>query len=290
MSKISNQIQHEISNLTKLGQKKKEAQKEARIIYNEKHGSLEGYNISKTYTIRSIDTALAYRNSGEQFAAWLKEEKSINKIKLVTRELAGEYLKQRQEKGLSAWTLKKDLAAINKIFDFNLTSKELDLKERKLINIKRSRSGPDKSRPGLIEKYREQIMLINSCGCRRSSVTRVEYQDIVFKDNIAVAVKLIEKGGKARTAPVLTSEQQDFTAMIEKYCNSKDNIFNDFDNHVEAHFYRANYAKSLYKELYVKKGSELNPQYKGYDAIVLGEVSKALGHNRLNVVVNNYLY
>jgi integrase len=290
MSRINNQLQHKISEITHLGQSKKEAQAEAREIYIKEHGNLQGYNISKTYSIRSINTAIAYRKSCEQFAIWLKNEKSTNKINLVTRELVGEYMKHRQDKGLSAWTLKKDLAAINKIFDFNLTSKELDLKERKLTNIKRSRSGPDKSRPGLIKKCREQIYLINACGCRRESVTKVKYNDIIFdENNIAIKIHLTEKGGKHRLAPILDSHKKEFTSMIQKYENNYSNIFNDFDSHVEAHYYRHLYAKGLYNEL-CEKILPTTELYKGYRVEVLKEVSKALGHNRLNVVVNNYFY
>ena len=290
MSRINNQIQHRISAITTLGEKKKEAQKDAREIYLAIHGNLKGYNAAKTYTIRSINTAIAYRKCGKLFAEWLKDEKGINKINLVTPELAGEYL-QHRDKELSAWTVKQDMAAINKIFRFNLNSKELNLKDRKLTDIKRSRKGPDSNRPGLLFKCKEQIFFIRACGCRRDSVTRVTYSDVVFKDNLAVGVKLIEKGGKKRTAPVLEVYQKEFTELVNKHSLHPDkNIFKVFDNHVAAHYYRADYAKNLYKELYNKISNEKNGTYKGYDKEVLKQVSKAIGHNRVNVVVDNYMY
>lgn len=292
MSRINNQLQHRISELTQLGMKKVEAQAITKAIHEAQYGSLKGYISTKTYMIRSINTAKAYRNSAEQFATWLKDIKGINKINKVTRAVAGEYLQQR-DKINSAWTTKKDLAAINKIFDYKLTSKELGLKKRKIKDIKRSRKGPDKSRPGLLIKYKEQILFIMACGCRRDSITRVTYQDIVFENGIAVAVNLVEKGGKPRTAPILESHQIEFTAMIEKYRNTTNtNIFKSFDNHVSAHYYRHLYAMNLYEELLSKDGSPEHVKYKGYDSVVLGEVSKALGHGegRLYLVVNNYFY
>ena len=290
MSRINNQIQHRISAITILGEKKKEAQKYARENYIAIHGNLNGYNPAKTNTIRSINTAKAYRKSGKLFAEWLKEVKGINKINLVNEQLAGEYL-QHRDKELSAWTIKQDMAAINKIFKFNLTSKELNLKDRKLSNIKRSRCGPDANRPGLLLKCKEQIFFIRACGCRRDSVTRVTFKDIVFKDGIATGVKLIEKGGKKRTAPVLEQYQNEFTNFVNGFRLHPDEaIFKTFDNHVAAHYYRADYAKNLYKELYNKIGNKKNETYKNYDKEVLKQVSLALGHNRINVVVDNYMY
>lgn len=288
MSRINNQIQHKISEITLLGQKKTEAQEEARNKYKEQHGNLEGYNISKTQSIRSINTAKTYRKTGEQFAKWLKDEKGINKIKLVTADHAGEYLQIRQEKGISPWTIKSDMAALNKIFGFDLKSKALGLRERKIKNIKRSRSGPDKSRPGIEIKFKDQIMLIKACGCRRSSVTKITYNDIIFKNGQATAVKLTEKGGKFREAPVLEIFKKEFTAMIKKYSGTQKSIFDKLDSHVAAHYYRHLYAKNLYKEL-CEKIAPTGNLYKGYRVEVLKEVSKAIGHNRINVVVDNYL-
>ncbi len=290
MSRINNQIQHRISTITILGEKKKEAQKDAREIHIVLYGSLKGYNPAKTYTIRSINTAKAYRKCGEYFANWLKEVKGINKINLVTTEVAGEYLQYRDEY-CSAWTVKQDMAAINKIFKFNLKSKEIGLKQRKLIDIKRSRNGPEVNRPGLLTKCKEQIFFIRSCGCRRDSIMRVKYSDIVFKNGLATGVRLIEKGGKERTAPVLEQYQTEFTDFTNRHeLHPNEAIFKLFDTHVAAHFYRAQYAKNLYKELFNRIGNEKHEKYKGYDKEVLKQVSKALGHNRVNVVVDNYMY
>lgn len=290
MSRINNQIQHKISEMTELGQKKKEAQEHAREVYTEKYGSLEGYEIAKTYTIRSINTAKTYRKAGEQFAKWLYEKKSINKINKVTPELAGEYL-QHRDKTLSAWTVKRDMAMINKVFDYNIKSDELGLKKRKITDITRSRSGPDMTRPGLLKKYENEIFFIEACGARRDSITRVKYNDVIFENNIAVSVNLKEKGGKERVAPVLKIYRNEFTELINQYEATKTNIFKYFDNHVEAHYYRHLYAVNLYEEL-SKELESSGEFFKGYRKEVLSKVSAALGHGdkRFSTVVNNYLY
>jgi integrase len=277
--------------MTELGMKKKEGQALTRVFYENEHGNLKGYKLTKTYFIRSINTAKTYRKCGRWFATWLKEEKGINKINKVTSAIAGEYL-QHMDKTYSAWTVKQSLAAINKIFDYNLTGKQLGLKERDFKKIKRSRSGPDSKRPGLIKKYKEHIFLIMACGCRRDSVTRVKYSDVIFDENgIATHVSLVEKGGKPRNAPVLDKYKIEFTEMINKYKYIDGNIFNEFDNHVAAHYYRHLYAKNLYSEFCETK-EPTGKLYKGYRKECLIEVSKALGHGekRLGTVVNNYFY
>jgi len=61
MSRINNQIQHRISEMTVLGMKKKEAQAITRAFYKDERGDLKDYQLSKTYFIRSINTAKSYR-------------------------------------------------------------------------------------------------------------------------------------------------------------------------------------------------------------------------------------
>jgi hypothetical protein len=51
---------------------------------------------------------------------------------------------------------------------------------------------------------------------------------------------------------------------------------------------RAEFARDAYQEKLEEMG-ESGKTYRGYDEKVLREVSKALGHNRISIVVYHYL-
>lgn len=48
----------------------------------------------------------------------------------LTEALASAYLKEHDHSGLSAWTASRDMAAINKVLGFDLSKKELGLRQR----------------------------------------------------------------------------------------------------------------------------------------------------------------
>lgn len=75
---------------------------------------------------------------------------------------------------------------------------------------------------------------------------------------------------------------------MELYQSSGQYLFNRYTTKIDNHAFRAEYARALYKELL--SGSESpGKQYRGYEERVLREVSWALGHARLSVVVEHYM-
>lgn len=55
--------------------------------------------------------------------------------------------------GLSAWTVSRDMAAINKVLGFDLSKKELGLRQRNKTEITRSRM-PTTSFPNMLTRLR----------------------------------------------------------------------------------------------------------------------------------------
>lgn len=124
----------------------------------------------------------------------------------------------------------------------------------------------------------------------------------------------MEKGGKSRNAYVIKNNQTDITAFVDKHLKEYGNtpFWNKVNKNLNAHWYRAEYANTLYKDLLnaSTKGLDYFDGYKeyfidsakltqatsgrrkttkGYDTQCLAMVSQNLGHNRIDVVYTNYL-
>ena len=170
-------MQHQLSVQKKFGQSKHEAKQKAREDYLQKHGNLKGYNPSKVEGIFSFKTMESYSQTAKEFSVWASNH-GCKKASDISRELAGQYLKERQANGKSAWTVSKDMSALNKIFNYDLSKAELGLKNRSLSDITRSRNETSNDNRSF-SKYNDQITFAKGTGCRRQSVTKVRPEDCV---------------------------------------------------------------------------------------------------------------
>lgn len=93
-----------------------------------------------------------YRAAIELFASWCAAH-GIKNARQITEALASAYLKEREQLGLSAWTVSRHMAAINKVLGFDLSKKELGLRQRNKTEITRSRM-PTTSFPNMLTRLR----------------------------------------------------------------------------------------------------------------------------------------
>lgn len=296
-----------IDSLIKIGESKHLAKIKYRKTCEEKG---EKWNPSKAPGIYSCKTADAYRQTISEFSSWLKKNKEeiwdSKNLSLISKEVAYQYLKYRDE-NLSAWTVSKDMSSLNKVLDLNLNKKEANLKSRKNNDIKRSRTNKKYNKSYNPKNYFDQIELASAFGLRRESIFGGQYQvkDIsLFKKDNKVFCCVIEKGGRFRSAPCLNEYQE----KIEKkykiqerkylkvesfkilYSSSTNKLFNNYTSKIDNHSLRAKYAQKLYYELVGSRKSNDIVLYRGYDKNSIKAVSNALGHNRLDVVIDHYLY
>lgn len=290
------QMHKQINNLIAIGTSRHEMKK------------LTGNNSSPF--IHSASTADAYRQTVNEFSSWLKNEKSdiwdTKDLSAISKDIAYEYLQERESKGLSAWTITKDLSAINKVLDLGLNKREGNLSERRLQDITRSREVKEHDFKYNQTNYSQQIDIARAFGLRRESITGGNYavkESSFFIKNNNLYVSVIEKGGRYREAQCLESYKNDIVSrydvefrdsftkneFIEHYVDDKNNaLFDSYTAKIDNHAFRSEYATNLYKELASQKENLLN-DYKGYDSELLKEVSENLGHSRLSVVVSHYL-
>ena len=304
-------LQNRLSKLARFGQSKHEAKQAAREAYFKEHGNLEGYNPAKVDGIFSLGTMETYRAAMQPFAKWLSAHKVKNAAQ-ITEAYAAAYLREREAAGLSSWTVSRDMAAINKAMGFDLSKKELGLRQRKKAEITRSREETENDRRRF-GRFQDQITVAKACGCRRASITRITPNDCVRnRRGQVVGIRVVEKGGKERIAPVLNAYKEQVTAIVNRAQDASKPLFTAYDSHIDNHRFRAEYCAALLRQLEQEQsqgkpwfGGDLNSQnyihlsgrdkhwgetYRGHATKVVAAVSGAMGHNRLEIIFSHYNY
>lgn len=234
-----------------------------------------------------------YKKSLNQFFAYCEKRgcKTISQC----RSYADAWLQSRIDRGLSAWSLKKDRSALCKLYQ-EPAKNFADLPIRRREDIKRSRR--DVARDyGFSEKNNADIIAFGrSTGLRRKELSELRGDQLIERDGKFYLINVLGKGGKVRTVPVIGNVD-----IVVRYCRAAGNglVWRSVPSHMDEHGYRADYCKALYtsiarpidaltrEEKYIcrkdKKGT-------AYDKAAMMQTSAALGHGRINVISGNYLY
>lgn len=278
---LSYQIKSRLTSLTRYG--------------TSKHGAKrhEGQHPKGIFSFKTYEN---YTAKCLQFAEWCKSTYGARDLSDLAPHI-DDYLKYRKTvtkrngEPLSAWSIKLDRAAIEKLFEPEKLKATEPLPARQRQNITKNR--------GAIKDFNESKhnMLVRfgkSTGARREEVSKLRYRDI----DAVLGTVLIEqgKGGKRRTIHVLDKEiLRELTAGEH---NPDDKVFDHIPCRYPEHKYRRYFAQTLYKSLarplrqvpkcerYICRGD-----YKGtvYDRKAMLLVSIELGHARTNVIASHYL-
>lgn len=284
--------------------------------YKAKQESYKQGNKGKVKGIYSKKTMSDYKKVAEQFQSWSKGKGyNFKSLADVSDNHILQYLKERQDTGKSAWTISRDLSALNKIFSRDISKKGTDLKSRKNSDIKNNRGFGNNYRPSIYKKNKELTEFLSATGIRRQSITVVCPADAIRDgQGVVIGFSVVEKGGKPRNCYVIKNKQETITSFVDTHKEKNGNkpFWNKADKNLNTHWYRSEYAKTLYNDLvsaqingkdyfngyrdFFVNSSRLelatkrhSQTVKGYDVVCLGVVSQCLGHNRIDVVYTNYL-
>lgn len=295
-----------LNSLNRFGQSKYQAKQES---YRQgSNGKVEG--------IYSKKTMQDYKKVAVQFQTWAKSKNyRFRSLSEVSDEHIKQYLTERQADGLSAWTVSHDLSALNKIFHRNISKKETGLQSRRNADIKNNRGFGNNYRPSVYQRNEALTSFLSATGIRRQSITSISPMNAIRNaSGMVIGFHVIEKGGKHRNCYVIKSKQENITAFVDKHSSLYGNkpFWNKVDKNLNTHWYRAEYAHTLYNDLIfaLNKKQDYFEGYrdtfvnasklelatsghgtitKGYDTESLAIVSQNLGHNRIDVVYSNYL-
>mgnify|MGYP000855545342 CR=1 FL=1 len=236
-----------------------------------------------------------------------------------------DYLKYGMEKGWTPHTLHTRRSALCKLYQISSKDLNIELPERKSSNITRSRHDCEHDKYFDKEKYGDLEIVCNGTGARREDLMKFIKEDFkqwqgepymtrvpngrdsngkmryiekpVLKDGDYYLHVRQGKGGKERYIPIIPDALPTVREYFEK-AKAGERVFTDIPKKMDVHSYRRNYSKVLYK-LHERPLDEIprHEKYFGrkeskgivYDKHAMAVVTTALGHNRLNVIANNYL-
>lgn len=313
---LKHQIVEKLNSLTRYGQSKHQEKKFQKA---KAHAEGKHWNPSQTPGIFSGVTRHAYQRVAIQFARWEKEhhpeQRHLAQIPLAH---VAEYIQERIDRGLSAWTINLDASALAKVMDCHLTDIPVIRPERRREDIKRSR-GPVKD---FCEKRHSDIVKFSkNCGMRAHKELAMVKPDNIFERDNHVYVKVENgKGGKSRITKVLEGSEQFFLDLRDRaQAEGREVLFFHIPCRAPIHAYRREYAQNLYREIEQKLANrdqetirEYNAAYAQWkernshghrgmsdtiqckdgtewDRTICFMVSENLGHSREDVVVTNYL-
>lgn len=244
--------------------------------------------------IYSWNTYRTYLKHNIYFIQWAKKNHNIKSLD-EGKNYVNEWLETREKQGLSAYTIKLETSALMKIY--NISSEDIyksNARYRK--DITRSRGEKVRDKHFSEENHKDLIRFCKATGLRRAELSQIRGTDLIIKDNQAfLQVTRNTKGGRPRLVPLIL-DREFVQTMLQSQGEEK--IFLKIPNGADIHGYRAEFATNLYKTI-ARDISTIPRQEKYicrkdlkgviYDKKAMLEVSRALGHNRIDVIAGHYI-
>lgn len=253
---------------------------------------------NETPYIHSENTYKTYVAQCNHFAEWCKELGV--KDKDIAFKMIGDYGKYLESQGKSAWTIYTAICALAKAY--GVSTKELGYEppKRKREDIKRSRQSAKRDEHISATNNKELYVFGRCMGLRRSELEKLRGNQLVIRDDGTLYImNVIGKGGKIRNVDLFGSEAELKLIKRKMQQAGEGLVFPRVHSALDEHFLRSIYACRAYsskarninsltgKEKYICRKDKAGTIY---DRDALLYTSKQLGHNRVDVVANSYLY
>lgn len=249
--------------------------------------------------IYSWQTYRSYMKQLGLFARWCKKTHNARYLK-ECRQYVKEYMETRSE--LSIWTQKLDLAALQKLYQEYPKAPEkpfgVELQPRLRQDIKRSRQQAIRDADFSESNNMNLITFCRCTGLRRSELQELHGSDLT-EDGLQLHVTKNTKGGRWRMAPIVGTTDE--IAMVQRMCKAAGNsrVWPHVPSSADIHSYRADYCQRVYLQ-HARPTDQIPADCKYYcrgdkkgvvlDRAAMLEASRALGHNRIDVIASHYLY
>lgn len=250
--------------------------------------------------IYSWETFRTYQKHCIYFTQWAKEKYGCKSL-ADARPYASEWLQERAKAGYSTFTLKMQRSALGKLYGVPGASLG-DLPQRSRSSISRSRGAAVRD-SHFSRSNNALLVAVGECaGLRRAEMRALRGSQLVrCGDGFGIRVDRASKGGKVRVAPLVGPPAQ--VAQVVQACRSAgpEKVFpQGIHSGADVHGLRAVYACRVY-DLHarpydvVKRSGDLyrcRGDLRGvwYDKAAMLQASRALGHNRISVIAQSYLY
>lgn len=245
--------------------------------------------------IYSCNTLKTYMKASNRFADYCKENYKCKTLEQC-KGYVNDYIQSRRADGVSAYTQKMEVAALGKLYGESFY-KSVETDSRHRADITRSRMDTARGRHFSEEKNKALVDFCRNTGLRRSELENITGRNLIIKDDGNYYIHVDGgKGGKDRDVYILNQNQGVIDRMAS--VGSDEKVWGRVHNGCDVHSYRAEYATEYYKSI-ARDVSELpraerydcraDMAGKSYDKVAMLEVSRALGHNRIDVIAQAYL-
>jgi hypothetical protein len=199
--------------------------------------------------IYSYSTYRAYLEECCRFAKWCKAAYGVKTIDECS-EYVNVYIKTLIDAGRSAYTIKKVVASICKLYGTH-SSDYIPTPSRLRQNIVRSRGERVRDRHFSVSRNQDLVTFASCTGLRRRELASLKVEDGLMKYDEAsglwyLNIKHGTKGGRERSVPILgTPEEVNF--IIEMLNKSKNYVFpRGINSNCDVHHLRSVYANKAY--------------------------------------------
>ena len=203
-----------------------------------------------------------------------------------------QYLAAHVAAGRSAYTVQTERSALRLFFGNWSLAATVGIPTRTRGTITRSRGSVSHNRHFQPSHWQAHIRFAQACGLRRAELRDLRVRDVYTASDGTLFVHIKNgKGGRPREVPVLPGLEDEVLAVVQGRA-PHEKVFAHIPKHMDVHSYRRDSAQQRY--LQHAPGQTL-PRVGGrlrrdeYDPAATQEVSWALGHNRLDVVLRHYL-
>lgn len=244
--------------------------------------------------IYSWETFKSYMKHCNYFAKWCKENYNCKTLE-ECRPYADEWLKTRFN--LSAYTVKLEVSALAKLYGCSIND-FVATPSRHREDIRRSRGITEQDKHFSVENNKDLVEFCRSTGLRRAELQALRGNKLEYNTETGKYYIIVDsgsKGGKPREALVCGN----IDLVVKLMQQAGDNkVFGKVQKNVDIHSFRADYAVRVYK-LYAREIKDVpekeryycRKDLKGqvYDKSAMLCASRALGHNRIDVIAGHYL-
>ena len=276
-----------------IGESRYEAKQQAREAAREA-GSEKVWAFS-TGKIHSYKTRMTYQEHSLRFVNWVRDTEGIRDLATLdprANELASRYLQQGIDAHKSPYTLQTERAALRMFFGDRSLAGDVALPVRAGKDITRSRGAAARDSHYQARNWPEFETFQRAVGLRKGELQRIRVGDIRYDGTGRLVAHVANgKGGKPRDVPVLAGHERKVLDLVAG--RKPDELVLRKVPDTDIHGLRRVYAQALYKQ-YSPTAPQIPPisqrlRPKDYDKQAALRVSRALGHNRLDVVLRNYL-
>ena len=252
---------------------------------------------NETPYIHSNRTYQTYKSQCNHFADWLAEKGIKDKDEAF--QMIAEYGKHLEAEGKSAWTIYTAMSAIAKAYGVSTLDLGYKPPKRERQSIKRSRYSAERDKHFSVKKNLDLKTFVSCTGLRRHELEALKGNQLASIDEKIILKNVKGKGGKIRNVDVIGSKAEVEKVIKLMMAASDGKVFSHIHSAFDEHYYRSVYACRAYKskardistlpksERYICRKDKAGTVY---DREAMRYVSEQLGHNRVEVIANNYLY